>query len=151
MENKYYIPEISELYVGFEYEEYNQYRDKWCKKILTKKDLESLGSFMYNFLESFESDNIRVKYLDKSDIESFGFVCVGENSDGFEFQNEINDYLFYDIYFDPTNDNEVIIEKFYQTKLVAHKTNEYSSTTVFNGKIKNKPELKKVLQMIGVI
>lgn len=76
MTNKYYAPELSEFYAGFEYEEFNKYQEHWTNHILSKEDFESLGSFMYNFLENLESGNIRVKYLDKQDLEDCGFELL---------------------------------------------------------------------------
>jgi len=124
-ENKYYTPKIEEFCVGFKYEEYNNYRNEWCNLILTEEDLESLGSFMYNFLESFESNFIRVKYLDKEDIENCGFV----------FQK----FLLF-------KKNNIFIS-------FGH--NKYTQINngkrvLFEGTIKNKSELKKFLQQLGI-
>ena len=68
--DKYYTPSLNEFHVGFEYETYNSYRKEWYKTILTEDNLEALGSFWYNFLEAEH----RVKYLDKEDIESLGWI-----------------------------------------------------------------------------
>ena len=64
-ESKYYIPEISEFHVGFEYEWLNENSD-WIKEDspieITKEGYEK------------QTYGLRVKYLDKSDIESLGWV-----------------------------------------------------------------------------
>jgi hypothetical protein len=66
MKNKYYTPEIEEFHVGFEYER-NQYNNNiWFKYVVERKDV----------LDHSDKD-IRVKYLDREDIESAGFKHIG--------------------------------------------------------------------------
>ena len=65
MESKYYTPSIEEFYVGFEYE-VNYGENDWQKECLWAKP--EVVTLPYMNLE-----NIRVKYLDKEDIESLGF------------------------------------------------------------------------------
>ena len=70
MELKYYVPEISEFYVGFEYEEENDLEDNvWIKRTL---------DFSYDWLEIHKdfANGKRVKYLDTNDIEELGFTVV---------------------------------------------------------------------------
>ena len=73
---KYYTPDISEFYVGFEYERMNGY-DWECSEIT----LNDFSGMYCNRNEENEFDEIalhlrevRVKYLDVEDIESFGFI-----------------------------------------------------------------------------
>jgi hypothetical protein len=94
----------------------------------------------------------RVKVLDKSDVESFGFRITKEYSIEFEAQLHIDDYSFYDLTYE-WDEQHLTIERFYQSKLVAAKLNEdtYSSHTIFNGYIKNKNEFQKVLKMLNIL
>ena len=60
MKDKYYTPEIEELHPNFEYE-FKSYGQGFVKT-----EVSETGGF-------FEGEK-RVKYLDKEDIESLGFV-----------------------------------------------------------------------------
>lgn len=149
IKEKYYIPEIEEFHVGFEYEDRFDSESEFENKILIADtyeypDYDNLGFLQYKC----KSKDVRVKYLNKEDVESLGFICTGCNSDGLEFQKLIDDYLFYDIDYNP-EDNELIVEKFYQSKLVGNKIGEYNSNTLFQGIIKNKFELKVLLKQLG--
>ena len=73
MENKYYTPEINEFYVGFEYEELEEVENNnqtWNKYQVEKSD------YLGNYNNSLALNEIRVKILDKEDIESLGFEEV---------------------------------------------------------------------------
>lgn len=97
MENKYYTPEIEEFCVGFEYESYEVYRnlaDEWDegKPMWVKRKVLDINQEMYSgeshkykaiyhvsinnrYEQNVEwNKNIRVKFLDREDIESLGFV-----------------------------------------------------------------------------
>ncbi len=73
MESKYYIPELSEFYVGFEYEEYDA---SWQPAILDFRDLDVID-------DEIREGVIRVKYLDREDIESLGWKFIKEGDDFF--------------------------------------------------------------------
>ena len=69
--DKYYTPEISEFFVGFEYEtSYLQDYDTWKKEILEEDDA---GYFHSIYFGDAVPTEFRVKYLSKEDIESLGF------------------------------------------------------------------------------
>jgi hypothetical protein len=157
--NKYYVPSVEEFHVGFEYE-YRTNGDDWVKHTVhTKADLAEC----IDDLE--EKDNIiRVKHLDREDIESFGF----------EYDNILNDkrlFFFKDftsekgiescglIYVPQTNwvllytqlkQVEGILQGGYVIELPENKIT-ITGGTRFCGTIKNKSELKRILTQIGVI
>ena len=60
--NKYYTPTIEEFHVEFEYFE-NQKKDKFY-----------LSDDIYKMQKKIRSGFIKIKYLDREDIESFGFI-----------------------------------------------------------------------------
>jgi len=89
--SKYYTPFLEEFHVGFEYEYKSTFLDGTVK---TKEQFEanpwnkgvikSLYDLVYvervlngaNFKNSLSG--IRVKYIDKEDIESLGFILINE-------------------------------------------------------------------------
>jgi len=133
-DNKYYTPELSEFCEGFEFEVavINLIGDKpikWVKQI-----------FDFNFIGHFDCKNgvlysvpsvLRVKRLDESDIEECGF-----NAD-----NEC-DFI----------KGNIIIQFYPDDRILIYKKAPIDDDDegLFNGFIKNKSELKKVLKMIGV-
>src|ERR1035437_9775722 len=81
MDNKYYKPDLDEFYIGFEFQ--NKLGDEWETEIF--KDTNNLHSMYLNR----NTIHLRVKYLDKEDIESLGFKfnqTIG-NEDLFKLEN----------------------------------------------------------------
>ena len=82
MTNKYYTPEIDELCVGFEYEVVaapRDYADHHVK--FTFPDFRDIAGIK-GLLEHKKA--VRVKYLDKQDVEDCGFEHIaGRNFDDF--------------------------------------------------------------------
>ena len=136
-ENKYYVPEIDEFYVGFEFEEWENTaftNEEWiAKKIDYFTNLEYVCiPEIDKHLEDYVlgTSLFRVKYLDKEDLIELGFKPDPSGERYYEF----NEYqLYVDIHpdFNITiyNDDPIII---------------------FRGSIKNKSELIKVLKMLGI-
>jgi hypothetical protein len=143
MESKYYTPTINEFYVGFEYEYLSS--TGWKKVII--KDSEDMCYLLFDintdWLKDYE-DIIRVKYLDKEDIESLEFICIGEanNKVEKEFQKFINDEDNYLLETSFDNELTITFEKGFGI------TNDY---TLFQGIIKNKSELKKLLKQLDIL
>ncbi len=139
--NKYYTPEIEEFYVGFEYE----YLIKWGNSIEEAWRKSKIGNpnwYAKTVTDLISKEEIRVKYLDKEDIESLGF----ERSRGFKsYYQNWDDFLLKGteiMLWWNKNNNLVAITKFDKIR--------FKDRTYFEGEIKNKSELKKVLKMIGV-
>ena len=149
MENKYYTPKIEEFHVGFKYEVFQKgevydpnfmylippdTEDKWIKYIYPDPFLG------YNLDKMFKTYIIRVKYLDREDIESFNFhrdkirSKINGNfggTDGFW-------YLDYSPY---------TLKGEFESKT---KVTIWAGTVkMFEGYIKNKLELMKVFIQIG--
>jgi len=79
MINKYYTPDITEFKVGFKYEYYSDYAKIWKSYILKLDDYKSTQMSESWFIEEvLELKNIRVKHLDKEDIESLGWELITE-------------------------------------------------------------------------
>jgi hypothetical protein len=140
MENdgKYYTPTIEEFHVGFEYEVKKE--ESWFRCFYSQGSLVDIYYKYNDDLDSidFEADTIRVKYLDQEDIESLGFKHeVSDNAGGYWFKG--NYTLNY--YFKHSSlPNSLIIT-----------SDDYGNTIVlFNGIIKNKSELIKVLKQVNI-
>ena len=100
MEKGYYIPEIKEFHVGFEYEErYNE--DTLFFKEIVKDDIEEWPNYDQLSKIKWSIHNIRVKYLNKEDIESLnikdysiilnnGFVDIWRKHDSYPIIRNIN-------------------------------------------------------------
>jgi len=70
-EDKYYIPEISDLKVGYECE--NRLTGKnWLQLKISKKD----AFYISSFINDLELDNLRTPYLTKEDIENLGYFIT---------------------------------------------------------------------------
>ncbi len=129
-ENKYYTPEINEFYIGFEYEFKGSI--KWHKYIYTQKDFE-----IENLKEELASNNIRIKYLDKEDIESFGWN-LNQGTGFFYFKGNIKTKLYFDDKCKINNENSIGI------------TICMNDSILFNGWLYNKSELMRLLKQLGI-
>lgn len=141
LKNKYYTPTIDEFYVGFEFKSnYILFRegnkgDEWFKHILS---LENHGWFWEAYYNDAVEAEFRVKYLDREDIESLGFVYYKTHpgTTTHEFETTDGHCL---ITFDPMWGNGWNITITDDTEF-----------TYFHGFIKNKSELIKLLKQIGI-
>ncbi len=141
MESKYYTSSIEEFYVGFEYEDFNpkdeSFAGDWVSKVFDAGDYEWLVNYKHI------TDLIRVKYLDKEDIESLGFASLGSM---WFFKQDcltVNGENFLNCKIRMWNNNQLDIYADY-------KDND-ELQLVFRGVVKNKSELVKVFKMIGVV
>ncbi len=172
MENKYYTPEIEEFHVGFECEhntmtitpamfdfspngEVKKLYDK-SEEIWEKKTWEPEDNFLwFNIRVDAEGcktfstpDNIRVKYLDREDIESLGFEFKGKALRSFfemECQFDLPDT---DSFWCKTLKIQ-LDEKHRTVKIEGYIASACEEETLFTGSCKNKSELKKILKMVG--
>ena len=132
-ENKYYVPEIEEFFVGFEVENRLTKHDLWIECI-TEADL------LDNVLDDYEHhpndvpDLYRVKYLSKQCIEELGFKFEGDKlSKGIQDEFRKGEFILTYHYPSKTLYIETIIEYI-----------------VSNITIKSKNELKKLLKQLNI-
>lgn len=127
---KYYTPTLEEFHVGFEYEYLEPVNNQGYVKgeIFSGNDIDDTWS-------ERRYRKLRVKYLDKEGIESFGF----NTEDNGECYNKSIGWMIIGIY--PWED-------------INDKPNEYKISVdmniVFHGIIKNKSELKKLLKQLNI-
>ena len=149
-ENKYYTPIIDEFHVGFEYEKYDKreatYKENNFKSTNWHKFKYDIGSIKLSKLPTYLYEkNIRVKYLDKEDIESLGFTYDKTSSKSQLKFFKDNLCLFYrpkskqlgTFTVDPSKSH-------YMIKYV--RDNKHISTLT----IKNKSELKRLLKQLDI-
>ncbi len=155
MKDKYYTPTKEEFHVGFEYEvfqkgeEYNpnfmylmapDTEDKWVK--FTFPD-PFLG---YNLDRMFKTYNMRVKHFDKDDIEELGFEFEGgklikDVKDSFRYKGYILDYNYLI--------NRLIVKI---PNYIRDGSGNFDGFMIlFNGYIKNKSELKRLLKQLNIL
>ena len=151
MKNKYYNPKIEEFYVGFEYEIYDFERAIWGSyKVKQLDDLFDCPDSLT--LEGhIDADYIRVKYLDKEDIESLGFndykksVCEWYRLEG-KFEDSFSNHGYW------SKIRLVHCCSNHKIKIMAY---EYSwdeeETILFQGSCKNKSEFSKILKQLNII
>lgn len=135
--DRYYTPEIEEFHVGFECEINHKVRDgsgdrTWEKEIV--KFSQPYMDFL-KYLFDKEPENIRVKHLDREDIESLGFE-LRTTSYGVYYMLGVlcrleNDYK-----------KDWIISR--------HEGERNPMSILFNGSIKNKSEFKKLLVQLDI-
>ena len=121
--SKYYTPKIEEFHVGFEYE-YQKHTDKWINSTIDRGCLDDGFDTYCKF---------RVKYLDKDDIESLGFIA--------KYKDREKENMYY---MDPAI-SLWFVEHMSLIRLVAPNGRN------FTGIIKNKSELKKLLIQLSIL
>lgn len=139
--NKYYTPSIEEFHIGFEYERKlwieNNTKSIWEKrKVLRAYEISSIDMIIRDV--KMDGCSIRVKYLDAEDIESLGFVKINNM---FRLGN-------YNTFIDMATGARIIS---FDAKLsTPNSDGTFKQYIIFKGFIKNKSELKKVLEMLNI-
>lgn len=145
MESKYYTPTIEEFHVGFEFESNyvlfakNKKGDEWSRCVMT-------GDEFSWFHEAYTNDAVesefRVKYLDELDIWHCGFNI-----------DIARDYQKNELILCETDGS--IIKDYYQIvyKISNHQTQIFGvgDELLFNGKIKNKSELRALMKQLEIL
>lgn len=144
MENKYYTPSIEELHSGFKCEiRTDRPNDTWSNHTWYSKNFGDLeGDWI----------SVRVKYLDKEDIESLGWKYEKTNHIRFWytgneswFNNTIPDspsgrYWGFELCHDPEM----------KTICIRCKDNGGEWEYYYQGICKNKSELNRLMQQLGI-
>lgn len=129
--SKYYTPEIEIWKDVKDYEkEYEDINEGGASMSWYKGILQPNEAYIIDQIYNEENREYRVKYLDKEDIESLGF----HSEDNGECYNLQIGFDLYGLY--PWENNRIHIIK--------------DMKTLFNGVIKNKSELKKLLKQLNI-
>lgn len=143
-ENKYYIPDITEVYVGYELELMTS--DKgWVQgkfpEVLDKN--HELDQFTDPFIKLAHAI-VRTRYLDQSDIEQCGWNWDGDKDYGQKFYKTI-DNKYYILYTEWGDINITISEYRPNSDVVP---SNYS--TLFQGNCPSINELRTIMKLIGI-
>lgn len=122
----HYTPTIDEFHVGFEYEEYcdSGWDSGWEPRVFTIIDYATIENLLYH------DEDIRVKYLDREDIKSLGWIDYDLSNDG-RYKDIYEDWVL-------LTDNTII--SLYKN----------GDARFIDGIIKNKSELKKIMKQLGI-
>ena len=151
--DKYYTPDISEFHVGFECE--YEVSDIWESIII---GIEGAGH--YNDIWCFEfsdysnainTKSIRVKYLDKEDIESLGFIKLPDIENVFKYKinytthglKDTKEWFYWHISLLERSDK-------YPNLIISNNEDYDTLDVIFEGWIKNKSELKVLLKQLKI-
>jgi hypothetical protein len=138
-DNKYYVPQIGEFHEGFEYEQYIPGSGNDYQKIVFSL---SDSNFVANcYSQNLQAGWIRVKYLDKDNIES----------EGFKYDKKREEYISDKTYLGcSTGDDKKLMichEEDDHYTHIYYKSNRGEEFTKFEGFIKNKSKFKEILKM----
>jgi len=154
-EPRYYTPSIEEFHFGFEYEEDNSVAQdtlekppltiEWYKSVYGTEKAATFSELWYTKL-LIEGKNVRVKFLDKSDVESLGWYAHPQGGFAFNCEEKTVRLWFSDL-------EKCIIEIY--TEFI--EKSEYKGFMLadmplaFNGTIKNKSEMKRLMKQMHMI
>jgi len=146
--DKYYTPTIEEFHVGFEYQLFNG--ANWQDRTVGMGVWDLKRQILHHL--TMDVPAVRVKHLDRSDIESFGFKYVGKTIDNwYDLEGD------FEIPMSNCRNMLIKMQHDFRThqgvRIVGYEYNHNSgdSETLYRGSCKNKSELKRILTQIGVI
>jgi len=132
--SKYYTPRIEEFTINFNYE-YNTWKG-WSLKVMDSFNHRPNGTMNLQYDLVLNRSKFRVKYLDRDDIESLGFSVDS-------YFEAIQSYKRYN-----TDDFSCIQITCFNSDNIVEIRNP--SRIMFQGIIKNKSELERILKIIDV-
>lgn len=146
---KYYTPTIEEFHVGFEFEDkhsdYPEDEKNWIGRLYALRAEYELDTIQ----DRIGENKIRVKHLDREDIESLGFEVDKPYGSviGFKFSDEEGVFLSskkVSIWYEFKSKRATI------ARIKDWENGKFSKRSLFSGTIKNKSELKKLLKQLGI-
>lgn len=166
---KYYTPNIEEFHVGFEYESYEMYytheydegTPTWIKRTVTDiNQKQFIGEERYRAIyhvsinNSYEENvewnkNIRVKTLDEDDLVDLGWKTAYSTSyvmDGqFTLLHSIGEEPKW---FNLEKDGKLIVIT--ECTIYNEVSGNWEQESIFRGRVKNKSELRKLMQQLEI-
>lgn len=140
LEIKYYTPSLDEFRLGFEYEifeDFDHYPTKEWHKQVYGKDGANPEDFGYITQSNIENKTVRVKFFSHQDLVELGFKESGDEPE--ERFDSYNGNTAIQLYFD---------DKFHDDNVGVGITIYKDSCVVFNGYVKNKFEMKRLIAQL---
>lgn len=146
MDNKYYTPEIEEFHVGFRYE---YLLDPYIYQTWSKSRC-IIDRVIPNLYVEESPHSIRVKYLDRDDIEELGWEFLAI------FPNQIESYMHetgYTLqrYVCPDGTSSISMFKVLPDKGEGNLFSRRKEDGPYVLKLKNYNELERLMEMVGII
>lgn len=138
---KYYTPSIEEFHVGFEFQVKTS-TGMWISSAANNL------SMIRDIVETFESKEIRVKYLDKEDIDSLGWLGVIPGNVVDKDQYNVTHWVT-----DKYKDSFQLLQYYYPIGGHAYYIsfgNPEKDKPLFEGIVKNKSELKRLMKQLNI-
>ena len=145
MKDKYYTPEIEEFHVGFEFE-IEDLGDDGRTRVWRPQVFDGEETRTY-FIEELRNDEMRVKYLDKEDIESLGWKFNRAHLEGetqLKFYKD-NKCLYY-----REGEHQIGVFTINPSKCEYYSKHGVDPCMINTVTIKNKSELKRLLKQLGI-
>lgn len=133
MNNEYYTPILEEFHIGFEYE-YTYKNQDWKYAKFSNSGMDEIAGDYYEFDPENPNTKCRVKRLSAEDIESLGF-------NNYKPPHEYDHTWQLGMY---------ELKAWFNHKL-PHVRISFSSQMIFDGDIKNKSELKKLMKQLEIL
>ena len=150
MIEKYYTPTIEEFHVGFKFELAYSFTKNGVRQedLLVEHTIE-VNSDLELIQAQIKENLIRVKYLDRKDIESLGFVKTDTilTASTNLFAKKLNDNItcLIHVYW-----NLSLIDRECLIRIRVGNNNNIAYNEVFVGEIKNKSELSRLLKQLEI-
>jgi hypothetical protein len=149
MYTKYYTPTLEEFHIGFEYEFLEWNHTIWTNEIFKQDSHIAIyddGEYSCDLESYLKANRIRVKYLDKEDIESLGFKNIGDKL----LEGVLDHYIWYNnhywVYLDYTRLSDHCVIKIE----VSVSRDSIKTLVVHSIGIKNKSELKILFNQLNI-
>lgn len=138
MDEGYYKPQMDELCTGMILQIQNIENAQWGQYVITNNDRPS----DFNAGGDLQDDRVRVKYLDREDIESFGWRLIEENKNlDRDIFAQVTKYRGFNGKF----------SVFYVYHTCGLLVSNDDGGPLFAGRIRNKSEFQRIMEQIGLI
>lgn len=137
MKNKYYTPEIEEFHVGFEYE-FKWSVDEDKQENWYRSDIKDFQQFIDIYHPIY---SLRVKLLDREDIEELGFEHDSTVEQECFYKHKSTNFM---------SENDWWLIYYEKTGFITIHDSNGNSDNEFYGEIKNKSELRRLMKQLHI-
>ncbi len=152
MENKYYIPKIEELYVGYELE--CNVEGNWIKVPYQLNFLQGQGKpDLKDTYRSLSEGHIRTPFLTAEQIEAEGWIPQPSNQAGKYFRKGDIFISFYRLRIDETSDglqHKLLIYRIHDPEVESSEQSTVPTEMLYNGSYKSINEFRTILRFLEI-